>query len=240
MTRATAIRTARADGATMSEILVPTTWRERLEELAGRRRDVWLVVALIVLAVLAAFVLKSRSATPRIAPPAEAPEVAPAGVLSQSPVTQPTTSGTTILVHVAGAVRRPGLYEMAVGARIADAIDVARGPKPTADLSALNLAEPLTDGQKIDVPRRGEEVEVAAPSAPLPSSGTSPAPGTVINLNTADQIALETIPGIGPVTAQAIIAYRTEIGSFESIDQLLDVSGIGPATLESMRPYVTV
>ena len=229
----------------MSEILVPTTWRERLEELAGRRRDVWLVVALIVVAVLAAVVLKSRSAEPRIAPPAEAPEVAaPAAVVSPGPVVSPgaatpPASGATILVHVAGAVRRPGLYEMPAGSRIADGIDLARGPKPTADLNALNLAEPLADGQKIDVPRRGEDVEVAAPTSP-PATGASPLPGPVIDLNTADQVALETIPGIGPVTAQAIIAYRTEVGSFESIDQLLEVSGIGPATLESMRPYVTV
>ena len=223
----------------MPEIVVPSTWRERLEELAGRRRDVWLVVALIVVAALAAFVLKSRGAEPRIAPPAEAPEVAaPAAVVSPSGAT-PTPSGSVILVHVAGAVRRPGLYEMPSGARIADAIDLARGPKPTADLDALNLAEPLVDGQKIDVPRRGEEVEVVGAS-PAPSAGVSPVPGGVIDLNTADQVALEMIPGIGPVTAQAIIAYRTEVGSFESIDQLLEVSGIGPATLESMRPYVTI
>ena len=225
----------------MSDILVPTTWRERLEELAGRRRDVWLVGALIVVAVLAAVALKSRSAGPRVAPPAGAPEVAaPVAAVPASPLTPPPTSGSTILVHVAGAVRRPGLYEMPAGSRIADAIDLARGPKPTADLNALNLAEPLADGQKIDVPRRGEEVEVAAPTTSLPSGGASPLTCAVIDLNTADKVALETIPRMGPVTAQAIIAYRTEVGAFESIDQLLEVSGIGPATLESMRPYVTV
>ena len=229
----------------MSEIVVPSTWRERLEELAGRRREAWLVVAVLVIAVVAALMLKGRN-EPRIAPPAEAPAVATvpatpalAGPSGPPPASSPP-AGTVMLVHVAGAVRRPGLYEMAEGARIADAIDLARGPKRVADLDALNLAEPLTDGQKIDVPRRGEDVEVAAPITP----STAPSPGApgagLVNLNSADQAALETIPGIGPVTAQSIIGYRTEIGRFDSIDQLLEVSGIGPATLESMRPYVTI
>ena len=224
----------------MKEIVVTPTWRERLEELAGRRRDVWLVAGLIVLVALGALVLRARSARPVIAPPAEAAATAwPVAGVSPSAV-MPSAPGTMILVHVAGAVRRPGLYEIASGARIADAIDLAKGPKPTADLSALNLAEPLTDGQKIEVPRRGEDVQITAPTTPVPGSTTSAVPGGTININTADQITLETIPGIGPVTAQAIIAYRTEVGSFSSIEQLLEVSGIGPATLESMRPYVTL
>ena len=225
----------------VKEIVVTPTWRERVEELAGKRRDVWLVAALIVVLALGALVLRARSAQPAIAPPAEAAATAwPAAVVSPTVVMPSVAPGTMILVHVAGAVRRPGLYEIAGDARIADAIDLAKGPKPIADLSALNLAEPLTDGQKIDVPRRGEDVPATAPLAPVPGSTTSPVPGGSININTADQIALETIPGIGPVTAQAIIAYRTEVGSFSSIEQLLEVSGIGPATLESMRPYVTL
>ena len=225
---------------TMNEILGTPTWRERLEELAGRRRDVWLVVALIVVVALGALVLRARSARPVIAPPAEAQTAYPVPAVSPGVTMTPATSGTTILVHVAGAVRRPGLYEMTAGARIADAIDLAKGPRPTADLGALNLAEPLVDGQKIEVPRRGEETEVTGPTAPVPTSPTSPMVSGAVNINTADQMALEAIPGIGPVTAQAIIAYRTEIGSFSSIEQLLEVSGIGPATLESMRPYVTL
>lgn len=222
----------------MSDIIVPSTWRERLDELAGRRRDVLLVVGLVVVAVLVALALKSRG-EPRIAPPAEGPD--PGGVVVASPDVLDSTAptGEVMLVHVAGAVRRPGLYEMPAGARIADAIDSARGPKPVADLDAINLAEPLTDGQKVDVPRKGEAV-AAAPAAPggAPSPGTSPT--AAVDLNSADQATLETIPDVGPVTAQAIIAYRTEVGSFESIEQLLEVSGIGPATLETMRPYVTV
>lgn len=225
----------------MKEIIVTPTWRERLEELAGRRRDVWLVAGLVLVVALGAVVLRARSAQPVIAPPAQAEDGAlPVSAASPGVAVTPGVPGTTILVHVAGAVRRPGLYEMTAGARIADAIDLADGPKPTADLSALNLAEPLTNGQKIEVPRKGEEVEVSAPSAPVAGSPTTPVPAGAININSADQVTLETIPGIGPVTAQAIIAYRTEIGSFTSIEQLLEVSGIGPATLESMRPYVTL
>ena len=229
----------------MSEIVVPSTWRDRLESFAGRRREVWLVVALVLVAVIAAVVLKGKAA-PRIAPPAEAPAVAAAAPVSPAPVEgAPASSpapGSVILVHVAGAVERPGLYELPAGSRIADAIDLARGPRPNADLDALNLAEPLVDGQKIDVPRRGEETAVTggAPPGPAPVAGASPSPAAAIDLNTADQTTLETIPDVGPVTAQAIIAYRTEVGSFESIEQLLEVSGIGPATLETMRPYVTV
>ncbi|MDQ4095065.1 MAG: helix-hairpin-helix domain-containing protein [Actinomycetota bacterium] len=237
----------------MSEIVVPSTWRDGLEALGGRRREVWLVVGLVVVAVIAAIALRG-AAQPRIAPPAQGPDVAAAtlapaeGVAGVTPAAGATPApGSVILVHVAGAVERPGLYELSAGARIADAIDLARGPKPTADLGALNLAEPLVDGQKIDVPRRGDETVATVPTSTPGSSsipGPAPAPGvspaTVIDLNTADQATLETIPDVGPVTAQAIITYRTEIGAFDSVEQLLEVSGIGPATLETMRPYVTV
>jgi competence protein ComEA len=99
-----------------------------------------------------------------------------------------------------------------------------------ADLDALNLAALLVDGGKVDVPLQGEAV-----AAPPPPGG-----GGVVSLNAADAIALETIPGIGPVTAQAIIATRESLGGFDSLDQLLDVDGIGPATFESIRPYITL
>ena len=227
----------------MAEIVVVTTWRERLEELFGRRRETWLVAGAVLLVVVGALALKARSAGPSIAPPATA--APPAGAPVAAPVLSPgvaPTSAATILVHVAGAVHRPGLYEMPAGARVADAIDLARGPLNAADLDALNLAEALSDGQKLDVPRRGEAATAAASSAPgssAPVTGSSAPPGLVA-LNEADQVTLETIPGIGPVTAAAIIAHRTEIGRFDSIDQLLEVTGIGPATLESMRPYITL
>ena len=157
-----------------------------------------------------------------------------------SPAGSTTVAENVILVHVAGAVHRPGLYEMPEGARIADAIELARGPRPVADLDALNLAEPLVDGQKIDVPKRGQSTASTTSATTAPGVAPPTATTAMVNLNTADQVALEAIPGIGPVTATAIIAYRTEIGQFDSFEQLLEVTGIGPATLESMRPYVTL
>ena len=220
----------------MSEIIVPGGWRERFENLAGRRRDHVIVATAVAVVVLGAIAWRSRATAPVVAPPARLPaSIAPAGA---SPVASPAPAAV-VLVHVAGAVRRPGLYELPAGARVADAIESARGPRATADLSAVNLAEPLVDGQKLDVPRRGE-APVGTPSS-VPPSTTAPSPGAaLVDVNVADQATLETIPGIGPVTATAIIGYREEVGGFESVEQLLEVSGIGPATLESIRPYVTV
>jgi competence protein ComEA len=142
-----------------------------------------------------------------------------------------------MFVHVAGAVRAPGLYTLPEGSRVADAIEAARGATTSADLGAINLAELVVDGAKIDVPRRGETPEAAATVAP--TTGSSDAPQT-IDLNSADAAALETIPGIGPVRAAAIVQHRDDNGPFATVDALLEVSGIGPATLESVRPYVTV
>ncbi|MDQ3766481.1 MAG: helix-hairpin-helix domain-containing protein [Actinomycetota bacterium] len=240
----------------MSEIIVPSGWRDRLEDLAGRRRQAWPVVAVAAIAVLVGLLLWTRGAPAEIAPPATEPRPAAAQTGAEAapgpaPAPGPTVplggelpvTQDVILVHVAGAVRRPGLYELRTGARVAEAIDAARGARAGADLNAMNLAEPLVDGTKLDVPRVGQ-TPAPAPSGTgttdsygTPADGAAPA---VIPLNTADQAALETIPGIGPVTATAILEYRDQIGAFETIDQLLEVSGIGPATLESIRPYVTI
>ena len=226
----------------MPEIVLPNTWRDRVDSVLGRRRDLILLLAVVGVSATAALWLWSRGAPARIAPPARS---IPAVGASASPVGDafPTpATGQPILVHVAGAVRRPGLYEFPPGARVADAIDAARGPRSPGTLNQLNLAEPLVDGQKIQVLARGAAVPPTAggtTGATIP--GSSPAGATpLVSLNSADQAALETIPGVGPVTATAILDFRAQVGSFSSIDQLLDVSGIGPATLESIRPYVTL
>jgi competence protein ComEA len=135
-------------------------------------------------------------------------------------------------------VKRAGIFELEPGARVADALELAV-TRPNADLNALNLAELVVDGAKIDVPRRGEAVESAAGTSPSTSTSTETT-SAVVNVNTADEALLDTIPEVGPATAQAIIEYRTQIGSFTSVEQLIDVTGIGPATLEAMRPFVTV
>jgi competence protein ComEA len=142
-----------------------------------------------------------------------------------------------VVVHVAGAVRKPGLYEFPHGARIADAIETAGGASTRADLDALNLAELLVDGSQIVVPRTESGMPGSATTVGAPGSSASP---TVVSLNGADTAMLETIPGIGPVTAQAIVDHRSQIGGFGSVDELLDVDGIGPATLESIRPYLSL
>ena len=139
-----------------------------------------------------------------------------------------------VLVDVAGWVREPGVYEFTEGARVIDAIDAAGGARPGAVLQALNLAAPLTDGTQILVPREGQEGV-----APAPVTGGAVA-GGLINVNTAAATELEELPGIGEVIAQRIIDYRTANGPFASVDELLDVSGIGDATLESIRELVTV
>lgn len=180
--------------------------------------------------MVVALLIGGRSPQARVAPPAE-----PGGPsLDASPSASP---GSVVLVHVAGAVREPGLYEFPAGARVADAVESAGGPTRRAELDALNLAEVLVDGTKVEVLRVGETPQMAAQ---VSASGAAAPATALIPLNTADQIALETIPGIGPVTATAILSYRQEVGRFDSIEQLLDVDGIGPATFESIRGYLTL
>jgi competence protein ComEA len=218
----------------VNEIIVRSTLRERLEALGGHRREAWTFAAVVAAVVLGALWLWSRGSAPRIAPAAtsatsvQAPAAPPSPAAAQSGV---------VLVHVAGAVRRPGLYELGSDARVADALRAAGGPTRRADIDSLNLAELVADGAKIEVSRRGQTTTAA------PAGGVVPTPtpsGTVVDINTADAATLETIPGVGPVTVAAILDYRGEIGSFSSVDQLLEVSGIGPVTLENIRPYVTV
>jgi competence protein ComEA len=212
----------------MEEIVISSGWRDTLRDLAARRKDSWPLLLLVGAVALLAVVIGGGDAPARIAPPATA-----GGPVAPSPT--PEDPGA-VLVHVAGAVRRPGLYEFPSNARVADAVETAGGPTARADLDALNLAEPLVDGTKIHVSKRGEQPPAASTGSGAATGESSPS----IALNAADQTQLETIPGIGPVTALAILEYRDEIGRFESIDQLLDVNGIGPATLEDIRPYLSL
>jgi competence protein ComEA len=217
---------------TMSNIVIESTLRDRLDSLVSRRRDAWLVALGVGVVVLIALVLWGRGATARIAPPASASSPGAVAVL---PAPSPSA---VVYVDVGGAVPTPGLYSLAAGSRIADALAAAGGALPRADVSALNLAEVVVDGSKVMVPVRGASRDDAA--AVAPATAGSPATGALVPLNTADQAALETVPGIGPVTALAILSFRAEIGAFQSIDQLLEVDGIGPATLEEIRAYLTV
>lgn len=153
----------------------------------------------------------------------------------RSPEASPTPA--VLFVHVAGWVRRPGVYELHEGDRVIDAIELAGGPRRDAQTSALNLAALLTDGQQVLVP--GPAPPPGGGTVPGSTGGSTPAP-TLVNVNTAAAEELETLPGIGEVLAQAIISYRDEHGPFTSVDELEEVSGIGPATLEEIRDLVTV
>jgi competence protein ComEA len=136
-----------------------------------------------------------------------------------------------LVVHVAGAVVRPGLYRLAEGSRIDDAIARAGGAKPRAALDLVNLAAPLADGQQILVPLRGSQAAVEA------ATGAG-VPGGKVHLNSATLEQLDELPGIGPVTGQQILDYRDANGAFRSVDELDAVPGIGPARLEQLRPLV--
>jgi competence protein ComEA len=168
--------------------------------------------------------------------------------VSPSPVaaeaTDPTTAGlpdagptaAPVMVHILGAVARPGLYQLVAGARAIDAVAAAGGLTADADEAQLNLARFVSDGEQIYVPKLGE-------AAPAPVTGTAASPGAPaapVNINTADSAALESLPGVGPALAQRIIAFRDANGPFATVDDLLDVSGIGDKTLDGFRDGITV
>jgi competence protein ComEA len=157
------------------------------------------------------------------------------------PAVGPTTtpSPNLLIVHVAGEVRRPGVYEFRTGDRVVDAIRAAHGPRKDASLDALNLAAPLTDGEQVLVPGR-DAAAVTGGTASGSTTSTTSAGGSLININMASETDLEALPGIGPVLAQRIVDYRTEHGPFPTVDALDDVSGIGPATMEDLRPLISV
>jgi len=189
------------------------------------------------LAVLLMLVLGGRFALARDQgdPPEQAqpsgPDSAASGSLEASP-----TPARLLLVHVAGAVRRPGLYRLRDGSRVADAVRRAGGAKGRADLALVNLAAPVADGQQVLIPRRGE-ASSGATAAPG-SAGTGNVPAQKVHLNSATLEELDTLPGVGPVTAQKILDYRTEHGAFQTIDELDAVSGIGPARMAELKPLV--
>ncbi len=158
-------------------------------------------------------------------------------------VTTSTAPPVGVVVHVVGAVRTPGVVTLPAGARVADALEAAGGTATGADPARLNLAAPLVDGTRIHVPRLGDEAP-DDPARPEPTVG--PAAGTpgdgagtgVVDVNTAGAAELESLPGVGPATAAKILASRDVDGPFGSVDDLLRVSGIGPATLDGFRDRV--
>jgi competence protein ComEA len=155
-----------------------------------------------------------------------------------------TAVSTEVVVHVVGAVAAPGVQRLPTGSRVIDAVEAAGGAAADADLSRVNLAAVLADGQQVVVLRPGEAPPAAAgagPSGPGAADGAGgDSDGALVDINRASAAELEELPGVGPATAEAIIAHRDQNGPFASVDDLLDVRGIGEAKLEQLRDRATV
>lgn len=220
------------------------------DRLRALRHDPRVAIVALVALALTAGVFWFRAG---VAPASTTAGAPPVGTPTTVPLVTTTTTPTRapdgpVVVHVAGAVAKPGVVTLRAGARIVDAIAAAGGANADADLDRLNLAAPLTDGERIAVPVRGQP---APPLDATAASGASGAPageagsGTVaaagpVNLNTATQADLEALPGIGPTLAAAIIAERDRSGGFRAVADLRRVRGIGDARFAQIEPLVTV
>ncbi|MDT0201064.1 ComEA family DNA-binding protein [Nocardioides sp. AE5] len=202
------------------------------------------VVAALALAITTWWVLRDGPGTPLVASSSSASPLA-SGMPSGAVAPDGTISGAApeadpaadLVVDVAGKVRRPGIVVLPPGSRVVDAIEAAGGPAKGADLTGLNQARLLVDGEQI-------LVGVPPPPGVAPSAAAAPGGGPgaegLVNINTAAAAQLEALPGVGPVTAQAIVSWREANGGFRSVDQLLEVDGIGEKTLARMAPMVTL
>jgi competence protein ComEA len=190
----------------------------------GLGAGVVLVLVLAGVAVLVSALAPHGSTATAAAPATHSQVVHTAGPTSaQSP---------TAFVHVVGQVTRPGLYELAAGSRIVDAVAAAGGFTASADQTQLNLAQVIEDGQQIVVPAQG-----AVPAAAAGEVGA--AVGGTVDINTADATALQTLDGIGPALAQRIVAYRTAHGGFRTVNDLQNVTGIGPKKFAAIKANVS-
>ncbi len=211
--------------------------RERLDALSRGELAGLILVLVVTLAGAGLWYTRSLPKPVQIsASQGPAPIASGSVVASGAAAASSSASPTPLIVDVAGWVRKPGVYGFVVGDRVIDAVNRAGGARDDADLTLLNLAAPLTDGTQIVVAKQGQAA-VGATGGSTAGTGTT---GVLVNVNTAGETELETLSGVGPVTAAAIIQYRTEHGPFATVDDLEDVSGIGPATLEELRPQVTV
>jgi competence protein ComEA len=158
--------------------------------------------------------------------------------------TGPAGPSSGLVVHVVGAVVRPGVVQVPAGARVLDAVAAAGGMRLDADPARMNLAAKLADGQRVAVPVIGEPLPIAAADtsggAAGAAAGGAAGPSLPIDLNLASEAELDALPGVGPATAAAIVAHRSAHGPFRSVDALGEVRGIGPAKLETLRSLVTV
>lgn len=208
------------------------------------------VLVAVALGVAGWWLLRGQAHEQAVAPLAVTTSAAGAPLTSgATPTTsgEPTAVGTAsgeVVVHVDGEVQRPGVVVLPAGSRVADAVDAAGGALPDVDLAGVNLARPLVDGEQVLVgidPPPGSSAGAPGSTAGAPgAAGGTPGAAGAVNLNTADLATLDTLPGVGPVTAQSILDWREANGGFTSVDELVEVDGIGEATLARIAPHVTV
>lgn len=193
-----------------------------MEQLPARNR--WLLFLGIAGLALTAVVLL------QVCRPAPQPIIL--STATTQPAQLPTPTPYMIRVYVTGAVQRSEVYTLPQDSIVKDALQAAGGPTEEADLERINLALPVVDGQHVHVPRLGEETSPIEPPSRLPSTVGK------VNINTADLVTLESLPGIGPSLAQRIIDYRQSHGPFERIEGIMEVSGIGQATFEGIQDLI--
>ena len=234
-------------------------WLARVRADPGRAGAFGLAVVAALAVLITVFTLVRDRPAPVMSaklPPVERAASASPRSSASPGAGQPAGSDRPVVVSVVGLVHTPGLVTLAPGARIADALQAAGGAVDGADTIGLNMARPVGDGEQIVVglaPVSGQPKVLgssvssgsAAASGSAPASGpapgsTKPKGGEVVDLNTATAEQLDALPGVGPVTAAAILAWRQAHGGFTSVDQLADVDGIGPARLDKLRPLVRV
>ncbi len=189
------------------------------------RQQIARTVFLVIVGAIALFIVYSILKRPE---PTSPPLVI---TLQPRSISAATPQSTTIEVYVTGAIQKPDVYSLPTGSIVKDLINTAGGATADADLEAINLAQRLTDQMHIHVPRKGEV-------APTPPAGS--APGALININTADAIQLDTLPGIGPSTAQSIIDYRTKNGPFKKIEDIKNVPRIADTEFNKIKDMITV
>ncbi|MFF1879043.1 ComEA family DNA-binding protein [Leifsonia sp. NPDC058230] len=225
-----------SDGAFETDALDSVAGARSARVRIGVGAGVVILIVALVGAVVVNAVAQGGSGAEVVREPAPAGSEAPAADLSST-----ASASVPVLVHVLGAVNRPGLVALTTGARVVDAVAAAGGLTDDAELSGVNLARLVADGEQLVVPRVGEVLPPPAGNAGGGgSAGATGVSGGLVNLNTADQAALETLPRIGPALAGRILDYRSANGRFAAVADLLKVTGIGQKLFDGLKDRITV